>query len=548
MAAPFSSYFIDPLPKRPDMNCHICTVCSRSPNSRRPFYCSTCARNQLYQLRVENAQKLLEKDNVRRQVEAIVISGNEHGEEGRARIPASDVQESSRRWSIHATHNKESQSSARKKAITECIESLKTSIREKRSDIVRRKAALAQRHSDAESANYQFAERRTAVLTGIQNNIKRTEHLWHALHNKTAESRIFLCREAASLYGLRQNIKKRNGELKESYTIGGVTILDLRDMNGASPTQLSTAFCNIAHLLVLVSHYLSLRLPAEITLPHRNYPAPTIFPPAASYLSRDVSFPGMSPSHSSSTSPAASRTVDARPMARPRPLYTDKTLPKLVKEDPVFYALFLEGACLLAWNISWLCRTQGINVGSDSWEDVCNLGKNMWHLLVAPSAQASTVMRVHSGPDVQAKLKSLRHSPRTSIQRTKSFPMLGHFSHGTSHSFLGAVDGTEFMRTWRLPTPLKVYDRLKSILLGEMASAEWELLEKEWDDTGDDQSQPTSSQPPLSQSNTESILSGATEIKSRSPDNTTATSERIGTQVDPDRAKGTSGWTKVKSR
>ncbi|KAL1867584.1 hypothetical protein Plec18167_008584 [Paecilomyces lecythidis] len=547
MAVPFSRYLIDPLPKRPDMSCHVCTVCSRSPTSRRPFYCSTCARNQLYQLRVDNAQILLEKEYVRRQVEAIVISGNGHGEEEQSEIPASDLQESSRRWSVHATHNKESQSSARRKAITERIESLKASIREKRSDIVRRKAALAQRHSDVESANYQFAERRNAVLTGIQNNIKRTEHLWHALHNKTAESRIFLCREAASLYGLRQNIKKRNGELKESYAIGGMTIFDLRELNSASPTQLSTAFCNVAHLLVLVSHYLSLRLPAEITLPHRNYPAPTILPPAASYLSRDVIFPGTSPSHSSSTSPTASRTMDARPTARPRPLYTDRTLPKLIKEDPVSYALLLEGACLLAWNISWLCRTQGINVGSDSWEGVCDIGKNMWHLLVAPSAQASTVVRVHSGPDVQSKLKPSRDSPRTSIQRTKSFPMLGHFSHGTSHSFLGAVDGTEFMRTWKLPTPLKIYDRLKSVLLGEMASAEWELLEKEWDDAVEDQSQPTVSHP-VSQSTTDSILSGVTDIKSRVPENTTTANERIATQVDADRAKGTSGWTKVKSR
>ncbi|GES56943.1 zinc/iron permease [Aspergillus terreus] len=71
--------------------------------------------------------------------------------------------------------------------------------------------------------------------------------------------------------------------------------------------------------------------------------------------------------------------------------------------------------------------------------------------------------------------------------------MMGHYSHGTVHSFLGASEGTEFVRTWRLPTPTKIVDKLKSCLLGEMASAEWELLEeKEWDDA----SQEESSQPP----------------------------------------------------
>lgn len=250
MAAPFSSDLINSS-KRPDMSYHICNVCSRSPSSRRPFYCSTCARNQLYQLRVENAQILLEKETVRRQVEAIVIDGSGYAEEGHQDISGPGLQEGSRRWSIHATHNKESQSSAKTKAIIERIESLKAGIREKRSDIVRRKAALAQRHSDAESANYQFAERRTAVLTGIQNNIKRTEHLWHALHNKTAESRIFLCREAASLYGLRQKLRQRNGELKESYTIGGVAILDLRDMNGTS-SSLSFFFMMSCRMLLML--------------------------------------------------------------------------------------------------------------------------------------------------------------------------------------------------------------------------------------------------------------------------------------------------------
>ena len=39
------------------------------------------------------------------------------------------------------------------------------------------------------------------------------------------------------------------------------------------------------------------------------------------------------------------------------------------------------------------------------------------------------------------------------------------------------------MRSWKLPTASKVIDKLRSSLLGEMASAEWEFLEKrEWDD------------------------------------------------------------------
>jgi hypothetical protein len=125
--------------------------------------------------------------------------------------------------------------------------------------------------------------------------------------------------------------------------------------------------------------------------------------------------------------------------------------------------------------------------------------------------------------------------------------MLGHFSHGTSHSFLCAVDGTEFMRTWKLPTPVKIFDRLKSVLLGEMASAEWELLEKDWDDAAEDQPHPTIQEPRVGQSNNNTGLSGETDIKSH-PESMTTTTEHINAPAEPDRAKGTSGWTKVKSR
>lgn len=254
---------------------------------------------------------------------------------------------------------------------------------------------------------------------------------------------------------------------------------------GATPAQVSTSLSNVARLLVLVSHYLSLRLPAEIILPHRNWPNPAINSPAASYHSPEA--PRETDTPSSSSSPTISKTADQRVQSRPRPLFTDKPLCRLAKEDPAAYAFFLEGATLLAWDVAWLCRTQGINLASDSWEEVCDVGKSMWQLLIAPPAQSSTLLRAFAGRDTQTKIKPAKDSPQTTIMRTKSFPVLGHYSHGTVHSFLGTSEGSEFVRTWKLPTPTKVADKLKASLLGEMASAEWELLEQEeWDEEHDE--------------------------------------------------------------
>lgn len=470
------------------MSCH---TCSRSPHARLPFYCPTCARNQLYQLRIDSTHVLLERAVLGQQIESVVTDGNHQ------RRSVETIPDSSRRWTIQAITTRQAESSSRREGLSRQIDDLKSEIRDKQAHISGFKTRLSRRHSDAESAKYQLSEREAGILTGVQNTTKRTEHLWHSLHSKTAEARIFLCREAANLYGLRQKVS-RKGQVPGGYAIGGILIKDLRDMNGkfsvydnvlegiltrgnagATPAQISTSLSNIAHLLVLVSHYLSLRLPAEVTLPHRNYPTATIYAPAGSYRTRET--PENAP-RSSSSSPTASKTAERRiHLPRPRPLTIEKPLTKLVKEDPGTYALFLEGATLLAWNVAWLCRTQGINLASESWEDVCDIGKNIWQLLVAPPTPASTLMRAFAGRDIPAQMTSAKESPKTTIQRTKSFPMLGHYSHGTAHSFLGASEGTEFMRSWKLPSATKIVDKLKAILLGEMASAEWELLEEqEW--------------------------------------------------------------------
>lgn len=316
----------------------------------------------------------------------------------------------------------------------------------------------------------------------------------------------------------------------------------------------------MAHLLVLVSHYLALRLPAEIILPHRGYPLPTIFPLGSSYTVKEVPFPGLSPSNS--FSPTTSKNSGARPLPRPRPLFLDRTLPKLAKEDPAAYTLFIEGVALLAWNVSWVCRTQGLHVGHDSWEDVCEIGRNLWQLLVAPPALAKAL----AGRDIPVKLPTNGKEPhsRNGLQRTRSLPLMGHYSHGTAHSFLGNAEGLEFMKTWKLVSPVKVADKLKSTLLSEMATAEWELLEEEeWDEEGANQpqnelegahvlvgtKQPSGDQSTEEDDDVRSIVTTRTVLMEGNNGNGNEASEGQRDASAPGvRPKGTKGWTKVKSR
>ena len=228
------------------MSCHICF---RAPAPRIRLLCPTCARNQLYQLRIENARILLEKQSIAEEIEATVTLGiaqAEHPSEYDGNIAACEVG-SLPTWTLQVIAKKEAESSARMRSVSGQIESLISEINDKRLDISQRRLALARQNSDSESAQYQLCERETALLAGMQNNTKRTDHLWHSLHSKTAEARIFLCREAANIYGLQRKTKNKDGALQETYTIGGVDIIDLRDLNGKSQ---STIVVHVQSLIV----------------------------------------------------------------------------------------------------------------------------------------------------------------------------------------------------------------------------------------------------------------------------------------------------------
>jgi hypothetical protein len=316
-------------------------------------------------------------------------------------------------------------------------------------------------------------------------------------------------------------------------------------------TELSSSLSNTAHLLVLVSFYLSIRLPAEITLAHRDYPLPTIFTPANSYAGRETAFPGTTPTPSSTNSPATSRHDDLRPMPRPRPLFLEskdheEKVPQFAKKDPAAFNFFLEGISLLAWDVAWVCRTQGFQAGTETWEDVCNTGRNLWQLLLS-QPQSPGLMRVLSSRDVQNRNKNGKENAAAGLLKSTSVPKLGSVSHSSAHSFLGRADAQEVLRGWKLSKYTMIVDPLKKMLIGEMNNAEWELLqEQEWDDGGerfDDDAAVHVRNKNMDGHNFDDARSIMTAI-TRVEENVENADDSSGTG----RVKGTSGWTKVRGR
>jgi hypothetical protein len=551
-----------------------CDICLRTRGHKLPFLCPTDARNILYEPRVENARILLEKDALDQQITAITLAGKI------ANPSEETLNKSSRdartRWDIEITRTERDVSIDRTQHIIAQADKLRSKIEAAREEIARKKTIIARRKSELSSATNGLESRRAKQLEEIEKKTKMAKYKWNQLHGLTAQSRAFLCVETATLYGLRRH---RLHDVWE-YTIAGAPIIDLRAMNSASAPQITTSLAHIAHLLVLSAHYLSLRLPAEITLPRRDYPLPTIMSLSSSYIYTNIPFPGSTPVQSSSNSPSASRNVEPIKLPRPRPLFITKPLPLLAKEDPTSYAFFLEGATLLAFNIAWVCKTQGLPLGKShptSFEDICALGRNLFNVLIgttprpppgsrATSASSTPVSTATSTPTkLKSKAKDALESGESGSDETRKGTRnnigsaVGHFSHGTAHTFLGSAEGNEFTNSFKLMSPRQLVDNLRPLLLNEVSSAEWEILDQ--DAWAEDDGRELEDEGVMvgarrgSDERTGGVLGGGLgrfggAMQSFMSMGTVMDAIEIvgGADAARDRKPGTSGWTKLKSR
>lgn len=324
-------------------------------------------------------------------------------------------------------------------------------------------------------------------------------------------------------------------------------------LQGANPAEVNAVSGSLAHLVHLMSHYLALRLPAEIILPHRDCPYPSILPPVTSYAAQSVPLPYIDTATSPSTSASASRFPMRSQKLRPKPhsLHLKKTLTLVAKDDPQAYADSIEGMALLAWNIAWLCKSQGVEVGAASWEGICDVGKNLQMLLAAGNIEQLAASAAPDAPGKQITPRKNRllapAGSRDSQQNTTaSLPMrFGQYSHDTVHSNLGGATGSQYMHEWRLQDSRKMVERVKHMLQSDRTGAGWELLEgKEWE------TEPVITE----QTAPPTTVEASTVVVNHSSEATDVLGNPQLKLTDPavenqhEHNRGTSGWTKLKSR
>lgn len=202
-----------------------CYICQRPPSTRLPFNCPNCARSALYQPRIQHAELLLNIESIGQEVERntggaqlSTIASNTTGSYARAHPT----------FAIERTAAERVVLTEQTEKILVHAEILRRQVEETKSYLAKQRVENTNRRSDLEAATKKLSQRQGSDFEPVQKSIGRVQSHWDVLHARTAESRTFLCKEAAQLYGLQQRKRKKGRDL---YYIGGLPIPDLRELN-----------------------------------------------------------------------------------------------------------------------------------------------------------------------------------------------------------------------------------------------------------------------------------------------------------------------------
>ncbi|ETN37101.1 uncharacterized protein HMPREF1541_08091 [Cyphellophora europaea CBS 101466] len=503
-----------------------CDICARkgSDLTQVGLHCASCARTALYAPRLEQGRILLEKASLNSKIETSTRSDG--ALEGGRSLPQI--------WKTEVSRIKASD-------VRDRLQQEQRSITLLREDIARMKDEVSRKRMQLES---DWAELKTVRTTLAGQDKGHTDKLnestakglknFNSMHEASVETRAYLCREAATLLRLRQRKTRRSDQVREHYLIAGWQIPDLRSISNCKCTEVTAMLATYSHLLCLVAFYLGVRLPAEITLPRRDYPLATVNTPSTSYTSAKIEFPG---SGSFLAMTELSKRNETKGASRPRPLFTgsddkDELISHVAKRDPSAFKFFVEGISLLAWNVSWLCHSQGFSIGTESWTDACDIGHNLWQLIFAPN-RSPALLRAISSRDPRQRQTSRISTPPADLASGQ----LGGFSHASAHSFLGSSTRSSHIRALRLSKYNMISDPLRKLLENEMKNLEWEVLGQDEILDG-------------AETFDEAVVVRARAMDGKGYNDTRSivTTKAHHEDQSNNRPKGTSGWTKVKEK
>lgn len=156
-------------------------------------------------------------------------------------------QETSLVWTLQRINTEQAISTDKTEETLTHLKALQDQMETIKVEIAHRKARISQRKKDLRSSQEELAVHEASSLEPVERGIRRIEHRWDAMHAKTLESRGFLCREAAHLYGLQRRKAKKEILGGYVYVIGGMPIPDLRELDSKGTARFRLMFLQTAN-------------------------------------------------------------------------------------------------------------------------------------------------------------------------------------------------------------------------------------------------------------------------------------------------------------
>jgi len=515
-----------------------CDLCDRHFDRTRKPLCTACAQAALYEARVRQVTGLLDRENAHTHTEAIVRPGNDGV---LAALPQDAdwdaITNAVKKHSSERARAEQTRVETRVDAIAEQADVLRRQVEEHKKYIEELRHSNEVRRQEISTERQELVKRKPLALGPVQLAKQKAAQRLDRIHGRTVDARSYICRHSSSLNGVHQ-LRDARGKHIGRYELNGLNIPSLKELNSTIEdanhfnrdqaseyhTHVNACLDNICHLLGVWCHYLSIRLPAEIILPHSDFPHPAILSEKSSYKATNIAYPATLAHQSSS--PSTSRILqEQRDQPRPRLLHLTRPLALLAKQDPKAFGLFVEGVMLLAWDLAWLCRSQGITT-INSFDDVCDIGRNIWLLSIAQQSSASDRDRRDNGvPEGGSRAR------KPTIQSLR----FGSFSHGNLRNCIAGHEGASVMQEWRLSQPHRLIDKLRNHLLIEITGAEWDVVDdNDFEDEGEDEL---------------AVLVGGAHHHAHSRQHPAMSVMSVAAHTDaiPNK-KGGNGWTKVRGR
>jgi len=211
-----------------------CQLCLEHISQVKKAICPSCVRTILYKPRLDRLQSIINKEALTNRIQLILDTvSHDNSSPLSSASQIVDITESGRKFEVARQAELIKRIDLHIRDVHEQQKLVQKRVIEIRQSNARISADNAERQQKLDQARKEFEQGREGKLEEIMSDCARLENRLIKIRRYSTESRKRACEETAHLLGLcKRKVYSSDGSTTvDQYTIGKVTIPDLRDMN-----------------------------------------------------------------------------------------------------------------------------------------------------------------------------------------------------------------------------------------------------------------------------------------------------------------------------